>query len=776
MQKKLSQFVRLLFALVVAFGAFAPIGVNAQPPIEPGIGPVIAEAKIDDHVPTIAEAKQREPRLMSEAEQAKAYGAVDRDFAEKWQKSDDGKAGLLAWRENHDEMLRLQEKAQPSLPQSQAPDRVPEALPTQAPPQSHAPKTLQKPAVFQGSPRQLNVIILHYITVVTVSIPAGGNAVNYFPTVVQYHKQAVQDGSKFQGTGAQALAVNVVQTYTVNGAAPTLNFPQAGVYDTGKYTKFMDMATIYNTYNLCNQFKAGTLDAVWIWSDGFSAPNQGEFYVNGTDWETYSVYSNLPKCGRAGVPFSFVYVNNTSSNGSGQWFLPFLEQSVHSYAHYIEKAHVESNQWDYSVCDFVDGDGRPPSGITGDTRYATAYCPGRPLSHLYGFTAHPNAGNSNVGMCGDVHLPPNITTLIITNTYDYDNPATVQSRCNTWQWGVNTTPQSISCSTWQCEEYWFLTWWLQRIPSLTTNATGRTGAQRPNHWDKIPTLIPKSDVIVRNDFDGDKKTDYVVYRPSDGYFYVRPAGGGSAVTSSAPCVISNRIPRTGRRTASPTSMYLVYQTTTGNYYESLAGSCTNFSTITSGLQVGSAKFSYTNQALNSDAWRYNATTGAWTISYAAGASGPFPTSFTLGGTGYATVIADYDGDGILDPAVYKASNGEWRIYQSSNLSTTVTLYGGGSYVPVPADYDGDKKADLAVWDSGSGNWVIKYTVSGQTLTRAWGGGSDVPVPADYDGDGYANIAVWRPSNGTWYAINRDNSSTSIAWGASGDIPLSPNPW
>lgn len=74
MQKKLSQFVRLLFALIVAVGTFAPIGVNAQPPIEPRIGPAIAEAKIDDHVPTIAEAKQREPRLMSEAEQAKAYG------------------------------------------------------------------------------------------------------------------------------------------------------------------------------------------------------------------------------------------------------------------------------------------------------------------------------------------------------------------------------------------------------------------------------------------------------------------------------------------------------------------------------------------------------------------------------------------------------------------------------------------------------------------------------------------------------------------------------
>jgi len=222
-------------------------------------------------------------------------------------------------------------------------------------------------------------------------------------------------------------------------------------------------------------------------------------------------------------------------------------------------------------------------------------------------------------------------------------------------------------------------------------------------------------------------------------------------------------------------MYLVYQTTTGNYYESLAGSCTNYATIPTGLQVGSAKFSYTNQALNSDGWRYNPTTGAWTISYATGASGPFPASFTLGGTGYTPVIADYDGDGILDPAVYKSTTGEWRIYQSSNLATRVVTY-GANLTPVPADYDGDKKADLATWNSTGGSWVISYTVSGQQITTAWGGGSDIPTPADLDGDGYANITVWRPSNGTWYVLKRDGTGATVAWGANGDIPLSGRPW
>lgn len=760
---------RLFTVFACVFAAWSPLTVQAQPPI--------VDQPIDSHVPSFVEAKGKEPRLMSEAEQAKLYAPVDRDFAEKWLKSDESKRSKEYWRNQHEETLRGLEKGRPALPpQAQAPDRVPEALPTQAPPQGHAPKTLQKPAVFQGSPRQLNVIILHYVTVVTVSNPPGWSAPAYLPTVVQYHKQAIQDGSKFQGTGTQALSVNVVQTYTVNGVAPTLNFPQAGVYDTGKYTKFMDLNTIYNTYNLCNQFKAGTLDQVWIWSDGFSAPNQGEFYVNGTDWETYRVYSNLPKCGKAGVPFSFVYVNNDNDQGTGNWSLPALEQSVHSYSHYVEQTAVESKQWDYSVCDWVDGQGRAPSGITGDTYYAASYCPSRPLSNLYGFTAHPNAGNSNVGMCGDVHFPPNITTLTGATGYDFSNPATVQSRCNTWQWGVNTTPQSLTCSAWQCGEYWYLTWWLQRIPSATTNATGRNGSTRPNHWNKVPSLIPQSDVIVRNDFNADKKTDYLVYRPSNGYFYTKYSDGSGWVQSSAACLMSNAIPRTGRRIASPTSMYLVYQTTTGNYYESVAGACTNYATIPTGLQVGSAKFSFTNQALNSDGWRYVESTGAWTISYASGASGPFTTTFTLGGSGYVPVIADYDGDGILDPAVYKAATANWQILQSSNLAIRSFGYGGGSQIAVPADYDGDKKADVGAWNPANGNWVISYTVSGQQSTIQLGANGDTPVPADYDGDGYANLAVWRNSNGTWYVLNRDGTTTSMAWGSTGDTPMSHKPW
>lgn len=756
--------IRLLIALVCVFAAWQPLAVQAQKPIEGG-GDVVS-LPIDSHALSFDEAKAKEPRLMSEAETAKVFAPIDPDYLAKQSADPDIEAKRQLWHRQHDESLAALNKSIPAQPKAKAlpAEIAPEVLP--APIQGHAAKTLQKPAVYQMTPKTINVIIIQYLTVVTGQ--------SDLPTVVQYQKDAVVNGSKFQGTGPAGVSINMVATYTVNGAAPTLNFPQPGVIDEGKYTKFMDMASIYSTYNLCNQFKAGTLDQVWIWSDGWSAPNQMEMVVNGSDWAWADWLTNAPKCGRAGVAFSFVYAN--SPNGSTGWYPALLEQAPHSYVHYIEYGAVESKQWDYSVCDFVDGQGRPPSGITGDTRYATAYCPSRPLSNLYGFTAHPNAGNGNVGMCGDNHLPPNITTLAITTTYDYDNPATVQSRCNTWQWGVNTTPQSISCSAWQCHEYWYMVWWMQRLPSATTNATDRWGANRLNFWYKFPSLIPKSDVITRNDYNFDKKTDFAIFRPSDGKFYVKYSGVAGNTGSPVPCLFANSIPRTGKL-SNNSNYWLVYQTSTGKYYEANGGGCTNFQTLDPNLNVGSAKFSYVTQTVQSDGWRHNPATGGWTIALASGASGPFPANFSLGATGSVAVIADYDGDGIMDPATYKSSTGAWSIWNSGSLlTTTLTWANSANFIPVVADYDGDKKADVAVYDTVYHTWYIRQTVSGQTISVNWGANGDIPVPADYDGDGYANVAIFRPSTGDWGYLKRDGSDSWTQYGGPGDIPISGWPW
>ena len=137
------------------------------------------------------------------------------------------------------------------------------------------------------------------------------------------------------------------------------------------------------------------------------------------------------------------------------------------------------------------------------------------------------------------------------------------------------------------------------------------------------------------------------------------------------------------------------------------------------------------------------------------------------------LAVDFDGDHKQDVAIYRPSNGGWRIKPSSGGSTYVVWYGGlATDVPVSGDYDGDGKTDVAIFRNGG--WHIK-PASGASAYYVWYGlGTDVPVPGDYDGDGKTDIAVYRPSNGVWYIMK---SSGGIAHanlgGVANDIPVNP---
>ncbi|MBI3421630.1 MAG: putative Ig domain-containing protein [Acidobacteria bacterium] len=136
-------------------------------------------------------------------------------------------------------------------------------------------------------------------------------------------------------------------------------------------------------------------------------------------------------------------------------------------------------------------------------------------------------------------------------------------------------------------------------------------------------------------------------------------------------------------------------------------------------------------------------------------------------------IADYDGDGKSDPALWSAKDGMWRIFESRNQQAVTRAWGMAGDVTLLGDYDGDGKTDLAVFRRATGTWLVKlssgHSGDGQYLIKQWGLGTDVPVLNDYDGDGKTDCAVWRGATGTWYVWqSATNTYRTQAWGAGYD--------
>ncbi len=216
---------------------------------------------------------------------------------------------------------------------------------------------------------------------------------------------------------------------------------------------------------------------------------------------------------------------------------------------------------------------------------------------------------------------------------------------------------------------------------------------------------------ARGDFDGDRKTDPVVFASTGGLWQARASSEGYANTYAIPFGGAGDTPVEGDFDGDGRTDFAVYRE----------------------------------------------SAGAWRLRYSLTGQ---EVSGVFGGAGYAAMAADFDGDGLADPTLYHRGTSLWRVLLSSTgygQEATAT-FGVRGCLAFARDFDGDGRPDLGLYYEDGGQWgfalsSLGYPVAAPVVVAFPGIPGCVGVADDFDGDRKTDLSVIAPNGARWFQLS-----------------------
>ncbi len=314
---------------------------------------------------------------------------------------------------------------------------------------------------------------------------------------------------------------------------------------------------------------------------------------------------------------------------------------------------------------------------------------------------------------------------------------------------------------------------------LDVNLDGKTDIAMSQRTNSFSIYNASSNIFLRtdNDFDADGKADLSVFRPALGDWFIQQSTKGFSqqhwgipgdklvpADYDGDFQTDLAVWRENGYGDPNRSYFFILQSSTNTFRQEQFGRTGDVPTVV-GDWDGDGK-------ADPAVYRSGAGSGDQSFFFYRPSASPGVDFRTVwwGTSGDRAVRGDFDGDGKLDAAVFRPSNGVWYVLQSSNGQPLYQSWGLSTDQTVPADYDGDGKTDFAVFRPSNSVWYILGSATGTPAYRQWGTSGDTLVPADYNGDGKAEVAVYRPTDQRWYippcaTFNAVNKK----FGVSGDI-------